>query len=297
MVNFKYRSAAQLAAAANEEHKRLGAFVLSEQANTLELTESALFAEMEHRLTVMEASVAAGSQRGLCSQSGLSGGDAYLMSLYLDKGNTLCGEVISSAIQKALAVSEYNAAMGRIVAAPTAGSCGILPAAVLTMMEKKKVSREDAVLSLFAASGIGMIIANCATLAGAQGGCQAECGAASAMAAAAIVELSGGTPEQAIHAAAIALKNILGLVCDPVAGLVEIPCIKRNASGVANAFIAAELVIAGIQSAIPCDEVILAMKRIGDSMPCALRETADGGLAATPTGQRLYAQIFGKEKE
>ena len=172
--------------------------------------------------------------------------------------------------------------MGRIVAAPTAGSCGILPAAVLTMEKDRGCSEKDCIMSLFTASAVGMIIANNASLAGAEGGCQAECGSAAAMAAAAITELAGGTPEMAGHAVAIALKNILGLVCDPVAGLVEIPCIKRNASGVAGAFVAAELALAGIESAIPADEVIWAMKKVGDAMSPAVKETAEGGLAATP---------------
>ena len=149
-------------------------------------------------------------------------------------------------------------------------------------------------MSLFTASAVGMVIANNASLAGAQGGCQAECGSASAMAAAAIVELAGGTPEMIGSAVATSLKNILGLVCDPVAGLVEIPCIKRNASGVAGAFVAAELALAGIRSAIPADEVIWSMKKVGDVMPAALKETAEGGLAATPTGRRLHRQVFGE---
>ncbi|WP_243110526.1 L-serine ammonia-lyase, iron-sulfur-dependent, subunit alpha [Ruminococcus sp. AM42-11] len=186
--------------------------------------------------------------------------------------------------------------MGRIVAAPTAGSCGIVPAAVLTMQEQYQLTEEECVMSLFTASAVGMVIANNASLAGAQGGCQAECGSASAMAAAAIVELAGGTPDMIQSAVATALKNILGLVCDPVAGLVEIPCIKRNASGVAGAFVAAELALAGIRSAIPADEVIWTMKKVGDVMPTALKETAEGGLAATPTGRKLHQQVFGEMK-
>ena len=186
--------------------------------------------------------------------------------------------------------------MGRVVAAPTAGSCGILPAAVLTMQEKG-CSEHDCVMALFTASAVGMVITTSASVAGAQGGCQAECGSAAAMAAAAIVELAGGTPRQAADAVAMALKNILGLVCDPVAGLVEIPCIKRNASGVAGAFVAAELALAGIESAIPADEVIVAMKKVGDAMSPALKETAEGGLAATPTARRLYEQVFGRPAE
>ncbi len=187
--------------------------------------------------------------------------------------------------------------MGRIVAAPTAGSCGILPAALLTMQAEKNIPERDCVMSLFTASAVGMVIANNASLAGAQGGCQAECGSAAAMAAAAIVELAGGTPHMVEHAIAIAIKNILGLVCDPVAGLVEIPCIKRNASGVAGAFVAAELALAGIESAIPADEVIWTMKKVGDAMSSSLKETAEGGLAATPTGRRLHEQVFGTARE
>lgn len=183
--------------------------------------------------------------------------------------------------------------MGRIVAAPTAGSCGILPAALLTIAEERNIPDKDVVMALFTASAVGLVIANKASIAGAEGGCQAECGAASAMAAAAIVEMCGGTPEMCEHACAIALKNILGLVCDPVAGLVEIPCIKRNAGGVANALVAAELALAGIGSAIPADEVILTMKKIGDIMSPALKETAEGGLACTPTGKLLCEKVFG----
>ena len=194
---------------------------------------------------------------------------------------------------KALAVSQTNACMGRIVAAPTAGSCGILPSALLTISESRNIPNEDVVMALFTASAVGMVIANNASIAGAAGGCQAECGAASAMAAAAIVEICGGTPKMCEHACAIALKNILGLVCDPVAGLVEIPCIKRNAACVANAFVAAELALAGIESAIPADEVIIAMKKIGDAMSSTLKETAEGGLAVTPTGKKLCEKVFG----
>ena len=182
--------------------------------------------------------------------------------------------------------------MGRIVAAPTAGSCGILPAALITMQEEKGCSDHDCVMALFTASAVGMVIANNASLAGAQGGCQAECGSAAAMAAAAIVELAGGTPKMAEHAIAIAIKNILGLVCDPVAGLVEIPCIKRNVSGVSIAFTAAEMALAGIESKIPVDECIQAMKSVGDSMCSALKETALGGLAMTPTGIQYAKRIY-----
>ena len=195
----------------------------------------------------------------------------------------------------ALAVSETNACMGKIVAAPTAGSCGILPAAILSVMDDRKIPEKDVVMSMFTASAIGLVAANKASIAGAEGGCQAECGVGSAMAAAAVTEMCGGTPQMVSDACAIAIKNILGLVCDPVAGLVEIPCIKRNAMGTANAFTAAELALAGITSAIPADETLWAMKKVGDSMSSALKETGEGGLAATPTGRRLKVQVFGEE--
>lgn len=296
MEQTKFNSVAEIVSAAENSGCLISPLILEQQSMSMEIPKEKLYAEMDRRLSVMIDSVTAGSKPGLRSQSGLTGGDAYKLLSVINAGQTLCGNVISKAIEKALAVSEYNAAMGRIVASPTAGSCGILPAAIITMMEEHHVTRDKAVMSLFTAAAFGMVIANCATLAGAQGGCQAECGSASAMAAAAIVELAGGTPTQSAHAAAIALKNVLGLVCDPVAGLVEIPCIKRNAGGVTGAFTAAEMALAGIESAIPCDEVILAMKRVGDSMPCALRETAEGGLADTPTGHRLYEQVFGNSK-
>ena len=248
---------------------------------------------MENNYQVMTACIDPGSEKDIRSTSGLTGGSAYKMRQVSESGKSLTGSLMSSALYRALAVSELNAAMGRIVAAPTAGSCGILPAAVLTMEAEKGCSHDDCVMALFTASAVGMVIADNACLAGAEGGCQAECGSAAAMAAAAITELSGGTPEMIAHAVAIALKNILGLVCDPVAGLVEIPCIKRNASGVAGAFVAAELALAGIESAIPADEVIWAMKKVGDAMSSTLKETAEGGLAATPSGKKLLEQVFG----
>lgn len=297
MEQTKFNSIAEIIAAAEHENQSIGSLILEQQALSMEIPKEKLLAEMDRRLSVMIDSVAAGSKPGIRSQSGLTGGDAYKLLQKIQSGQTLCGNIIANAIEKALAVAEYNAAMGRIVASPTAGSCGILPAAIITMMELHHIPREKAVLSLFTAAAVGMVIANCATLAGAEGGCQAECGSASAMAAAAIVELYGGTPQMSGDAAAIALKNVLGLVCDPVAGLVEIPCIKRNAGGVTGAFTAAEMALAGIKSAIPCDEVILSMKRIGDTMPCSLRETAEGGLADTPTGRRLYEQVFGKKEK
>ena len=188
-----------------------------------------------------------------------------------------------------MALSDCNAAMGRRVACPTAGSCGIVPAVLLTLLEVRGHDEDAVVASLFNVAGIGMVIARNASVSGAQGGCQAECGSASAMAASAAVELLGGTPRMCAEACAIAIKTVLGLVCDPVAGLVEVPCVKRNVSGAVNAMAAANLALAGIRSAIPADEVIEAMRQVGDSMSSRLKETAEGGLAGTPTGQRIAA--------
>ena len=292
----KYDSIAALVAAAEEAGEPISALVLRQQARQLEKDEAQVFAQMRGTYAVMAACIEPGCDEQLRSASGLSGGSAFRMRRAVADGKNLTGGVLGGALYRALAVSELNAAMGRVVAAPTAGSCGILPAAVLTMQEKG-CSEHDCVMALFTASAVGMVITTSASVAGAQGGCQAECGSAAAMAAAAIVELAGGTPRQAADAVAMALKNILGLVCDPVAGLVEIPCIKRNASGVAGAFVAAELALAGIESAIPADEVIVAMKKVGDAMSPALKETAEGGLAATPTARRLYEQVFGRPAE
>ena len=295
-LDFEYTSLAEIVAAACEAKLPISRLVLRQQALETETNEEALFKRMDETYTVMESCIEPGCEEGLRSTSGLTGGSAFKMRRQVESKKNLTGSVMGGALYRALAVSELNAAMGRVVAAPTAGSCGILPAAVLAMQDELGCSRKDCVMSLFTASAVGMIIANNASLAGAQGGCQAECGSAAAMAAAAVTELYGGSPQQVSHAVSIALKNILGLVCDPVAGLVEIPCIKRNASGVAGALVAAELALAGIESAIPADEVIIAMKRVGDAMSSTLKETAEGGLAATPTGRALYRRVFGTDQ-
>ena len=203
------------------------------------------------------------------------------------------GTFLTRAMSRALAVAGCNASMGKIVAAPTAGSCGILPGCLVSLYEDRGVSRDAVVLSMFTAGAFGMVIAQNASIAGAQGGCQAECGSAAGMAAASLVELMGGTPQQCADACAIALVNQMGLVCDPVAGLVEIPCIKRNAAGVMTAFSAADMALAGIRPYIPADECIAAMRAVGDALPASLKETAAGGLAATPTGRALREQVFG----
>lgn len=292
---FEYKSISELVNAASSVGKTISEVVLADQAEQLCILPDALYERMDARLSVMEDSVKAGMNSALRSTSGLTGGDASRMWDHAASGG-ICGGFTNRAMARALAVSENNAAMGKIVAAPTAGSCGILPGAVVSMLDESRCSREAAVMALFTAGAFGMVIAQNASIAGAEGGCQAECGSAAAMAAAALVELMGGTPQQCAHACAMAIKNQLGLVCDPVAGLVEIPCIKRNVSGVTIAFSSAEMALAGIESKIPADECIGAMREVGCSIPSALRETAKGGLAATPTGERLREQVFGSRK-
>ena len=277
-TDFNYSSVASLIQAAEKNNLPVSALVLSQQAQQIELDEKTVYEKMASNFQVMKECIEPGCDEHLKSTSGLTGGDAFKLRRYSESGKSLTGSFLSGALYRALAVSELNASMGRIVAAPTAGSCGILPAALITMQEEKGCSDHDCVMALFTASAVGMVIANNASLAGAQGGCQAECGSAAAMAAAAITELAGGTPHMVSQAVAIALKNILGLVCDPVA---------------AGAFVAAEMALAGIDSAIPADEVIWSMKRIGDVMSPTLKETAEGGLAATPTGRKLHDQVFG----
>lgn len=292
----KYDSIQELVDAAISSNTPLGSLILKDQAEQMELSEEEIYARMDKSFEVMEQSVQKGYKKTLKSTSGLTGGDAYIMKEYAQTGG-ICGSFMTGAMARAIAVSEYNAAMGKIVAAPTAGSCGIMPGCLVSLLEEKNIKREKIIHAMFTAAGFGIVIAKRASIAGAQGGCQAECGSAAAMAAAALVEIYGGSPAQSADACAIALKNQLGLVCDPVAGLVEIPCIKRNVAGVMIAFSAADMALAGISSKIPVDEVVDAMKEVGDALPCSLKETAKGGLANTPTGRKMTESIFGKDQE
>lgn len=229
-----------------------------------------------------------GTQR---SVSGLVGGDGLKMSLYARRGESIGGEFMDEVIVQAISMAESNACMRRIVAAPTAGSCGVVPAVLLPLCEREHYTQHELLEALYVASGIGAVIAYRASISGAAGGCQAEIGTASAMAAGALVSLRGGTNEQIGHAVAMALKNLMGLVCDPVAGLVEVPCVKRNVIGAVNAISAADMALAGIESRIPVDEVIDAMGEVGRRMPVEFRETALGGLAATPTGKAVKERM------
>ena len=229
-----------------------------------------------------------GTQR---SVSGLVGGDGLKMRLYARRGESIGGEFMDEVIVQAISMAESNACMRRIVASPTAGSCGVVPAVLLPLCEREHYTQHELLEALYVASGIGAVIAYRASISGAAGGCQAEIGTASAMAAGALVSLRGGTNEQLGHAVAMALKNLMGLVCDPVAGLVEVPCVKRNVIGAVNAISAADMALAGIESRIPVDEVIDAMGDVGRRMPVEFRETALGGLAATPTGKAVKERM------
>ena len=246
--------------------------------------------------TMKEASeVYTGDRRSL---SGLVGGQGKRMREYAASGNPIGGEFTAQVIAEALSMGESNACMRRIVAAPTAGACGVMPAVLIPMYWRENLSEEKMLEAMFTASGIGAVIAYRACISGAAGGCQAEIGSASAMAAGALVHLRGGSGEQICHAVAMALKNLLGLACDPVAGLVEVPCVKRNVIGAVNAIAAADMAMAGIESFIPADEVIDAMGEVGRRLPVELRVTALGGLAATPTGRAVKEQMAsGKKKQ
>ncbi len=287
-----FRNVAELVELAETKKMKISEIMIQQEMTVSNKSRETLIGLMEANLTVMEQAVEKGIA-GVKSHSGLTGGDAVLMQKYIEKGNFLSGKPILDAVSKAVATNEVNAAMGTICATPTAGSAGVVPGTLFAVRDILNPTREQMVEFLFTAGAFGFVVANNASISGAAGGCQAEVGSAAGMAAAAIVELAGGTPSQAAEAMAITLKNMLGLVCDPVAGLVEVPCVKRNAMGAANAMVAADMALAGITSRIPCDEVIDAMYKIGLSMPTALKETAGGGLAATPTGRELEAKIFG----
>ena len=292
IINFT--SGAELLHLCNKNSFRIFEIMLEREVHLSGRNKDMIIDEMKENLEVMKKAIERGLNEEIRSISGLTGGDAKKLKGYYEKGNTAAGKDLNKAVAAAMAVLEINASMGQIVAAPTAGSSGILPGSIITTAQRFGKKDEDIVNVLFTAAAVGYLITRNATVAGAEGGCQAETGAAAAMAAAAVVEMMGGTPAQALDAAAMAIKNILGLVCDPIAGLVEAPCIKRNAIGTANALISADMALAGVTSIIPFDEVVEAMLKIGRSMPCDLRETGMGGLACTPTGKQIYERIFGK---
>ena len=233
----------------------------------------------------------AGYDPKLRSASGVVGGDGAKMRAYVQQGKTICGDYIGQVIAQALEMGESNACMKCIVAAPTAGSCGVLPAVLLPYQEREKLNDDTMVRAMYVAGAIGQVVASKASIAGAAGGCQAEIGTASAMGAAALCYLGGGDAQAVCHAAAIAIKSMLGLVCDPIAGLVEVPCVKRNAAGAMIAMSSADMALAGIRSAVPPDEAILAMREVGDKMDVSLKETGVGGVAGTPFGQKIAEKM------
>lgn len=282
-------NAKEILAECREESLPLSRIAVKRESEQSGVPGDEVRARFDRMLSVMEKAADSARAEEVRSVSGLTGGDAYRYEHY--RRSSILGETLSLAVGCALSCSEVNASMGRIVACPTAGSCGIVPAAVLSTGRTLGLTREQMVDGLLCAGLVGQIIGEHACLAGAQGGCQAECGSAAAMAAAAVVEMLGGSPEQSFDAAAIAIKNTLGLVCDPVGGLVEIPCIKRNAGGVAGALCAADMALAGIRSHIPFDDAVEAMNRVGRQLPASLRETAAGGLATTKTGLELAARV------
>lgn len=293
-MGINFTSGSELMSLCGKNNIKIYEMMLVREVHISQRNKDLIRNEMKESLDVMKKAVNRGLTEDIRSISGLTGGDAKRLLQYCENEHTVAGKGLNKAVAAAMAVLEVNGAMGQIVAAPTAGSSGILPGAIITTAERFGKTDEDIVNALFTAAAVGYIITRNATVSGAEGGCQAETGAAAAMAAAAIVEMLGGTPEQALNAAAMALKNIMGLVCDPIAGLVEAPCIKRNAIGTANALISADMALAGIISIIPFDEVVEAMLKVGRALPCELRETGTGGLAGTATGKQIHERIFGK---
>lgn len=290
-----YASIEELVSDATIKNLPISELVIQAECNDMNVSRNDVWRKMKHNLDTMRLAVSRGAHGiGVHSKTGLTGGDAVKIKDYRKSHKTLSGDMIISAVQSAIATNEVNAAMGVICATPTAGSSGTLPGVLFTLEKRLGLDEEQMVRFLFTAGGFGMVIANNACIAGAAGGCQAEVGSASGMGAAAAVEVAGGTPKQSANAMAIAISNLLGLVCDPIAGLVEVPCINRNAIGSSNALISADMALAGCESMIPADEVISAMDKVGKNMPESLRETGIGGLAGTPTGQEIRMRIFGK---
>ncbi len=287
-----FKSLSEIARKADSQNKAFWQIVIEDDMKERGADFDSSFAEMRSMYKAME-SADQNYDPALCSESGLSGGDGAKLEAFRKQRNRLIGDFITEVMEKAVKMGESNACMKRIVAAPTAGSCGILPAVLLTYKEQYNASEDMIVEAMFVAAGIGEVIAETASISGAQGGCQAEIGSSSAMTAGALTYLEGGSNGDILNSAALALKNMLGLTCDPVAGLVEVPCIKRNVSGAVNSIIASQMTKAGVKSAIPADEVIETMGRIGKLIPACLRETGQDGLAATQTALKIQKKLRG----
>ena len=280
-----------------EKGYELYELVLEEELKTSKLTKEKIRAELEEMLKIMEGSAKANLDSPSKTNMKMIDGFAYKMEQYSKTGDTISGEFITEAMAMAFSTLELSSSMGLIVASPTAGSSGILPATLASMKKRNNYSDEKLVNAMLTAIGIGKIIGKYGSFAGAEGGCQAETGSASAMAAGAVVYLYGGSVEQSFHAASIAFIHVLGLVCDPIAGLVEYPCTFRNASGVVNAFISADMALAGIKSIVPFDEVCQAVGEVGAGLPATLRETGLGGLAGTNTGREIRKRFLKSNEE
>lgn len=275
----------------SQEYPSVAEMMIAVEMETSGAERQMIIEHMTKNKNVMLQSIAKGTA-GVTSVTGLTGGDAKLMHEYIEKGETLSQPTILKAVRNAIAVNEVNAQMGLICANPTAGSAGVVAGVLAAITEEKNLTEAQQLDFLFTAGAFGLVIANNASISGAAGGCQAEIGSASAMASAALVAIAGGTAEQSAQAVAITIKNMLGLICDPVAGLVEVPCVKRNALGSSQAYISADMALAGIKSVIPPDEVVEAMHQVGMQMPTIFKETAEGGLADTPTGRKISQQLY-----
>lgn len=289
----KFSSSTELVLYCRNNNLTLNAYSLSEEIINTGRSYGYIRDYLKNVIRVMQNSVLSSQDTTHASRRGkIIGNDSRKIHDRLGSHNTVCGETIAKAAAYALSTMELNASMGKVVASPTAGSCGVMPAVLMTTKERFALDEETLISGLLAANLIGGLVAKNATISGAEGGCQAEVGTASAMASAAVVHMLGGTPEMVFNAAAMCFKNLLGLVCDPIAGLVESPCAKRNAMGAANALLCAEMSLAGIESIIPFDEVVDAMYRVGRALPPSLRETAMGGLATTKTGIQIQTDLF-----
>lgn len=286
-----FRSISDLVEQATNYDKKISRLMIEQEIELNGGNEEEIKKRMTDNLNVMLSAIDEGI-KGVVSKTGLTGGDAKRLQSYIDSGRSISGEDFLNGVVAAIATNEVNASLGIICATPTAGSAGVLPGCIHILKKKFNISKEEQLNMLFVAGAFGFVVANNASVSGAEGGCQAEIGSASAMAAAAIVEVMGGTPEMSSNAFAIALKNMLGLVCDPVAGLVEIPCVKRNAAGTSIAVMAADMALAGVKSRIPADEVLEAMYKIGQEMSTKFKETAKGGLAITKTGEKYRSLLF-----
>lgn len=286
----EYHSIQNILDLCKEQDKKIWEVVLQADMDESGASGEQVFEKMRFMYRAMQEADQS-YEANLKSQSGMVGGDGEKMRQYNATGKNLCSEYSSLAMEKALKMGESNACMKRIVAAPTAGACGVMPAVLVTYYKEYEASEETMIQAMYVAAGIGQVIASRASLAGASGGCQAEIGSASGMAAAAICSVRGGSKEQMGYACAMALKNLMGLVCDPVAGLVEVPCVKRNVGGAVNALAAADMALAGIASHIPVDQVIDAMGEVGMKMDVSLRETSMGGVATSPKGLEIAERL------